>query len=225
MDSIGLIIRKYRQKKDLTQEELGKSVFVSKQSVSKWENGRSLPDIETVRKLCTVLDIDRDEIIEGSVKNVKRQRVYLVVSFVIAVIFFLTAIFFIFDVPGYVERNMQSGVAYLTVFDGGELILSEEYTVSTDLKCKDVVNGYKIDIDYGEVRGKIDFPGKYRMEYGFINTNNWHNVQIRLDITNQDGLVTVRQTITYESDDGLSVLVDESVSNDDRYVSVFRDGV
>ena len=40
MASIGSVIRKYRNAKGLTQEELGKAVLVSKQSVSKWENGK-----------------------------------------------------------------------------------------------------------------------------------------------------------------------------------------
>lgn len=225
MESIGLIIRRHRQKKGLTQEELGKSVFVSKQSVSKWENGRSLPDIETVRKLCKILDIDRDEILEGTVKTVRKQRVWLVVCISVTVIFFVMTLFFALDVPGYIDRQMQSGIAYLSVFDNGTLVSADEYTVDTALESKNVVNGYKFDIEYGEIRGIIELPEGRQVEYGFINTNNWHNVQIRLDITNQDGLVTVRQTITYESDDGLSVLENESVSNDDRYVSVFRDGV
>lgn len=42
MKSIGEIIKEHRTRKNLTQEELGKLVFVSKQAVSKWETGGSL---------------------------------------------------------------------------------------------------------------------------------------------------------------------------------------
>lgn len=60
MEKIGTIIRNHRIAKGLTQEELGNKVFVSKQAVSKWETEKTLPDIETVRKLCEILDINKD---------------------------------------------------------------------------------------------------------------------------------------------------------------------
>lgn len=62
MKPIGELIRIHRLAKNMTQEELGNLVFVSKQAVSKWERGRTVPDIETVRKLCSVLNIDTAEL-------------------------------------------------------------------------------------------------------------------------------------------------------------------
>ncbi len=64
MNKIGDIIREYRIKNNLTQEELGAKLFLSKQAVSKWENGRSLPDLETTKKLVDILGIDSKEIFE-----------------------------------------------------------------------------------------------------------------------------------------------------------------
>ena len=72
--NIGEVIRKYRTLRGLTQEELGAQLFVSKQAVSKWENGRTLPDIETVRRLCEILEINRDEILGGSIAQTKKSR-------------------------------------------------------------------------------------------------------------------------------------------------------
>jgi len=195
------------------------------QSVSKWENGRSLPDIETVRKLCKILDIDRDKILEGTVKTVRKQRVWLVVCISVTVIFFVMTLFFALDVPGYIDRRMQSGIAYLSVFDNGTLVSADEYTVDTALESKNVVNGYKFDIEYGVIRGIIELPEGRQVEYGFINTNNWHNIQIRIDILPDGSSYVVKQTITYESDDSFNVFENESMSQDGRFVSVFRDGV
>ena len=74
MEKIGTIIRNHRISQGMTQEELGSKVFVSKQAVSKWETGRTLPDIETVRKLCEVLKINKDEILGGSMEETRKSR-------------------------------------------------------------------------------------------------------------------------------------------------------
>ena len=63
MKSIGEIIKVRRVEKGITQEQLGQALFVSKQAVSKWENNVTLPDIETIRRICDVLDIRSDEIL------------------------------------------------------------------------------------------------------------------------------------------------------------------
>ena len=41
----GVIIRRLREKKKMTQEELAEKIFVSGKAVSKWETGNGLPDI------------------------------------------------------------------------------------------------------------------------------------------------------------------------------------
>ena len=79
MQSIGDIIRKHRKLKNFTQEELGNKLFVSKQAISKWENGRSFPDLETTQKLIEILEIDSSEILGGTVQEVKKNQKRLTV--------------------------------------------------------------------------------------------------------------------------------------------------
>ena len=79
MQSIGDIIRKHRKLKNFTQEELGNKLFVSKQAISKWENGRSFPDLETTQKLIEILEIDSSEILGGTVQEVKKNQKLLTV--------------------------------------------------------------------------------------------------------------------------------------------------
>ena len=45
MKSIGETIRNLRRERDITQESLASMLGVTSQSVSQWENGRTLPDI------------------------------------------------------------------------------------------------------------------------------------------------------------------------------------
>lgn len=50
-------IRRFRKAKSLRQEELAERVHVVRQTVSKWENGLSVPDAEQLRDLAAVLDV------------------------------------------------------------------------------------------------------------------------------------------------------------------------
>lgn len=60
MASLGERIRLLREEKEMTGEQLGKKLNVSKQSISKWENGTSSPDIETIRKIASIFNTTVD---------------------------------------------------------------------------------------------------------------------------------------------------------------------
>ena len=55
--SIGEQIVKYRKQLGITQEELGRSVGVSTQAVSRWENGETLPNADTLQRLSALFDV------------------------------------------------------------------------------------------------------------------------------------------------------------------------
>ena len=60
---IGEVIRKYRKKKDMTQEEMAVSLGVTTPAVNKWENGNSFPDIMLLAPIARLLDITIDELL------------------------------------------------------------------------------------------------------------------------------------------------------------------
>ena len=89
MENIGEVIRKHRTAKGLSQQELGDLLFVTKQAVSKWETGKTIPDLDTIRKLCRILEIDSDEILGSTLVDAKElKRTQKIVVF-ISVISFL----------------------------------------------------------------------------------------------------------------------------------------
>ena len=209
----------------LTQEELGNQIFVSKQAVSKWETGKTLPDIEMMRKLCAVLQIDTDEILGGSIEETKKSRQWFKVLTALSVLCILVALFFGLGGMDYVDRHTQAGVAYVFVFVNGESIATDEYRIASDLVFEDYKTGYKANITYGEIRGMIHLPNSYSIEFGFVNTNNWHNVHIRLDVDTHGGQLSVKQTVNYETDNNTyQVMVTESTTTENQ-TSVFREGV
>lgn len=58
-------IRAYRENKNITQAELAEKLYVTRQAVSNWENGKTEPDIDTLNKIATVLEISIEELIYG----------------------------------------------------------------------------------------------------------------------------------------------------------------
>ena len=58
-------IYKLRKKKGLTQEELADRVGVSRQAVSKWENGETYPETEKLIELCNLFGVSSDDILFG----------------------------------------------------------------------------------------------------------------------------------------------------------------
>lgn len=64
-DKIGKFIAKCRKEKELTQQELAKRLNVTDKAVSKWENGRCLPDVSLYLPLCKELDISINDLLSA----------------------------------------------------------------------------------------------------------------------------------------------------------------
>lgn len=62
---IGEFILDCRKEKGLTQEQLAEKLGVSSKSISRWENGNTLPDYSLLKDLCNELDINVNELLSG----------------------------------------------------------------------------------------------------------------------------------------------------------------
>ena len=66
----GAVIRRLREAKRMTQEELAQTLFVSSKAVSKWETGQGFPDISLLEPLAGSLGISVIELLSGeSISN------------------------------------------------------------------------------------------------------------------------------------------------------------
>lgn len=70
---LGKKIKYYRNEKAVTQDELAERVFVSRQTISNWENDKSYPDINSILLLSEVLDVPIDNLIKGDVEQMKDE--------------------------------------------------------------------------------------------------------------------------------------------------------
>ena len=64
-EKIGKFIAYCRKQKKLTQVELASMLGVSDKSVSKWENGKCMPDLSLFKPLCEILDITINDLMSG----------------------------------------------------------------------------------------------------------------------------------------------------------------
>ena len=73
MTDYGTKIAQLRAANRMTQAELGAKLNVTSQAVSKWENGLSEPDIESIRKICQIFDITFDEFFGAEPKQTDQE--------------------------------------------------------------------------------------------------------------------------------------------------------
>ena len=80
----GAVIRKLREAKRMTQEELADKLFDSSKAVSKWETGQGFPDISLIEPLAAALGISVIELLSGEdicnknqSSNIAKTRFYV----------------------------------------------------------------------------------------------------------------------------------------------------
>ena len=64
-EKIGKFILELRKEKNMTQQELADKIGVTDRAISKWENGRGMPDLSLLKPLCKELEITINELISG----------------------------------------------------------------------------------------------------------------------------------------------------------------
>ncbi len=73
-EKIGKFLQELRIKKGYSQEKIADLLFVTRQVVSKWERGKSLPNYEMLASICKLYDISANEILAGEKSNAKNKE-------------------------------------------------------------------------------------------------------------------------------------------------------
>lgn len=74
--AIGNFIEKKRKEQNLTQAQLAEKLGVSNKTVSKWENGKCMPDYGVIQPLCTELGVTVSELMDGEERAQDSIRAY-----------------------------------------------------------------------------------------------------------------------------------------------------
>ena len=76
MNTIGKHLRIIRQEKQISQEELAKKVFATRQTISNYETGKSSPDLAMIGALAKALEVDSEALLYGDGKDEKKRHVW-----------------------------------------------------------------------------------------------------------------------------------------------------
>lgn len=68
---VGIRIKKYRQKQNISQDELAEKIFVSRQTISNWENNKSYPDIKSLMLLSDIFKVSLDDFMKGDIEEIR----------------------------------------------------------------------------------------------------------------------------------------------------------
>lgn len=106
MEQIGDKIYRLRKEKGLSQEELGFEIGVSRQAISKWEANTMQPNLENIKSLCTIFNVNTDYFINDNyptekinqetaiasakpITSNKNKKLFIILSVVLGIIIFV----------------------------------------------------------------------------------------------------------------------------------------
>lgn len=71
---IGGFLKELRKEKELTQEQLAEKFNVSRRTVSRWENGSNLPDLDLLMEMSDFYEVELRELLDGERKSGKMDK-------------------------------------------------------------------------------------------------------------------------------------------------------
>ena len=69
LQKIGNFLKELRKEKNLTQEQLAETLNVSRRTVSRWETGSNMPDLDLLMEIADLYQVDLRELLNGERKN------------------------------------------------------------------------------------------------------------------------------------------------------------
>ena len=108
-DKIGNFIKSIRLDNNLTQKEFADKLGVTYQAVSKWENGKNIPDIAILKQICDEYNIDINEILNGEKKKKKKYNPIIILIILLSLFIFFIVLLFIFT------RNNDKDFEFKTI--------------------------------------------------------------------------------------------------------------
>lgn len=71
--SIGTTLQKIRQARDLTQQEVATQMYVTRQTISRWEQGKTMPNIYALKDLAQLYNVSLDQLVAMHPSNSKEE--------------------------------------------------------------------------------------------------------------------------------------------------------
>ena len=129
-EKFGNFIKEIRKKHNLTQKEFADKYNVTYQAVSKWENGKNMPDTSLIKQISEDFNISLEELYNGEFKKRKNKKIPIIIG--ILILFSIIIIIFIllkpsdfqfktlsancpnFTISGNIAYNNQKSAIYIS---------------------------------------------------------------------------------------------------------------
>ncbi len=147
-EKIGKLIKEIRKKNNLTQKQLANKYGVTYQAVSKWENGKNIPDISLIKQISHDFNINIEDILEGEFTKKKKKKhitYILIIALSIFLIIFsivnknknfsfktLSSKCDVFDIKGSIAYNDKKSSIYISDI---KYCGSEDKTEYSKIEC------------------------------------------------------------------------------------------
>lgn len=105
-EKFGAFIKDIRKKHYLTQKQLADKYNVTYQAVSKWENGKNMPDITLIKQISDDFNVSLEELFEGEYKTGKKNKSLLIG--IICVIVMLIGIIILINIPKHDDFKFKT---------------------------------------------------------------------------------------------------------------------
>lgn len=144
---IGQFIARKRKEKNLTQEQLAEKLRVSNKTISKWENGKCIPDYSIIQSLCKELEISIPELMDG--EEIGNNSMHLYDD---------THILDLLKRTQELESQKNTIYGVLLIIMGIAMLAVSETIGGTSFK--DFMSGILLGLSVGEMLVGIFFVGK-----------------------------------------------------------------
>lgn len=151
-----------RKERNITQKELADLIGVSDRTISKWENGSTVPDLETIKKLCNELGISPDSIVKSE-KNYKdrlqdfKRMVGKFLNYILKNIFLIGFIVVFILLLAYFINNYNTIRIYNLTYESKNITFKDGYFFKTKVLNIITINNIKLEkINYEPTSTKIE---------------------------------------------------------------------
>lgn len=202
-DKIGKFIANLRKEKNLNQQELANELYVSTKTISKWETGRGIPDLASLRKICEYFNITLEELLNGKlnekntsktfkyVENYKKKFILrLIIIIAILLVAFLSLYFInnynkvkVYSLSGESEHFSYTDGLFIFSMDEKILVNGKLTSTTNDIKLEDIkkmslkIND-KIVKEATFVFDGIDYEKVGYNELFDFNSNSLNNISV-----------------------------------------------
>ena len=114
-EKFGKFIKEIRQKHNLTQKEFAEKYHVSYQAVSKWENGKNMPDTALIKQISEDFNISLEELYNGEFKNRKKKKLILFSALILLIIVFMIIFLILFKEDDFQFKTLSANCPNFTI--------------------------------------------------------------------------------------------------------------